>query len=129
MLEPSHLGGDLEARLAEIDRKLHAIQAELVPEREPLGQIAALTELHAKLLSSMQELLTAYQDVLAHEPGPGGGVEPSQPDGLGLSAGPFASTQALRAFEHALSRLPGVRDVAVRGYEGSRAIFDVQLSE
>jgi hypothetical protein len=73
---------DLDLRLAEIDRKLHAIQAELVPEREPLHQLAALTQRHAELLSSMQELLAAYQAVLAQNLGPGGGLERSQPGGV-----------------------------------------------
>jgi hypothetical protein len=36
--------------------------------------------------------------------------------------------QALRDFETALSRPPGVRDVSVRAYEGTgRAIIDVRL--
>jgi hypothetical protein len=38
------------------------------------------------------------------------------------------SVDALRAFERAVSRLPGVREVAVRGYEGAdRAIIEVRL--
>ena len=46
-----------------------------------------------------------------------------------LSAGPFANIEALHEFEEALSRMPGVRDVAVRGYEGTdRAIIDVRLA-
>jgi hypothetical protein len=77
----------------------------------------------------MQELLTAYQRVLAQKPGADGGAERLRPGELGLSAGPFESTEAVRVFEQALAQLPGVHDVAVRGYEGSRAIFDVQLSE
>ncbi len=45
-----------------------------------------------------------------------------------LSAGPFASIEALHEFEAALSHLRGVREVVVRGYEGTdRAIIDVQL--
>jgi hypothetical protein len=45
-----------------------------------------------------------------------------------LSAGPFASLEALHEFERAVSRIPDVRDVAVRGYEGTdRAIIEVRL--
>jgi hypothetical protein len=44
-------------------------------------------------------------------------------------AGPFASIEALREFEVALSHLRGVREVTVRGYEGTdRAIIDVRLA-
>jgi hypothetical protein len=41
-------------------------------------------------------------------------------------AGPFASASELHAFQHALAGLPGVVEVALRGYEGGhRAIIDV----
>ena len=50
------------------------------------------------------------------------------PPGVILSAGPFASIEAVREFEAALSHLRGVREVVVRGYEGTgRAIIDVRL--
>jgi len=40
-----------------------------------------------------------------------------------------AGVAAVRAFEQELLRLPGVREVTLRGYEGeNRAMFDVQLS-
>jgi hypothetical protein len=52
---------------------------------------------------------------------------PDSPE-VTLSAGPFATLEALREFEQAVSSLPGVREVAVRGYEGSdRAIIEVRL--
>ena len=45
-----------------------------------------------------------------------------------VSAGPFPSVDSLREFEQSVSRLPGVRDVSVRGYEGAdRAIIEVRL--
>ena len=47
-----------------------------------------------------------------------------------MSAGPFASTGAVLAFEEMLSGTPGVREVTVRGYEGEdRAIVDVRLAD
>jgi hypothetical protein len=47
---------------------------------------------------------------------------------LTLSAGPFPDTGAVHEFERALARLPGVRDVGVRGYDGpDRAILEVEL--
>ena len=102
----------------------------------PAATVQALTELSARLLASMRELLAGYEGVLV-----GGSARPpvrrsapsrarTRPDdaGVTLSAGPFASLEALHEFEQAVSRLPGVREVAVRGYEGTdRAIIDVRL--
>jgi hypothetical protein len=95
----------------------------------------ALSELSGRLLASMRELLAGYERVLlpAASPRPparrAARQRPDSPD-VTLSAGPFASLEALRDFEQAVSRLPGVRDVAVRGYEGvDRAIIEVRLDQ
>ena len=88
----------------------------------------ALAELSERLVASMRELLAGYERVLAPasrrrpEPAPAASAH------VTLLAGPFASTEALREFETALSHLRGVREVLVRGYEGTdRAIIDVRL--
>jgi hypothetical protein len=148
----------LDARLAEIDRRLSTIQtgladdgisvqrpqapvAELpqrvevaapqpVPEaaRDVLDQIRALADAQEQVLRSTRELLSAYERVLAELP-------PAAADTVAVrefsvSAGPFSSTEALRGFERTLSGIPEVREVAVRGYEGEdRAIVDVHLFE
>ncbi|MEA2212554.1 MAG: hypothetical protein QOF83_2502 [Solirubrobacteraceae bacterium] len=158
----------LDARLAEIDRRLHSIQTGLVAERaptEPLPPIAVpgeqaaagppplppadahtaaellirLRELTAQqegVLASMRQLLGTIQRVAttpaAGSPGAGGllaAVGPSGPGGpVSVSAGPFASTEALRAFRVALEALPGVGAVELRGFEGGdRAILEVHL--
>ena len=76
-----------------------------------------------RLVASMRELLDGYERVLA--PNARGRPEPAR---VPLSASPFASIEALREFEAALSHLRGVRDVVVRGDEGTgRAIIDVRL--
>jgi hypothetical protein len=81
--------------------------------REPEAELAA------RLLAATRELLEGYERVLSR----GRSTE------VAISAGPFSSTAALRDFERTLGSLPGVRDVAVRGYEGpDRAIIEVQLS-
>ncbi len=167
MSELSQGAPDLDTRLAEIDRKLREIQAELVPGREPAPhrgrtgplatilerarqeppergpehleqprtpelthQIVALTEVHAKILSSMRELLDAYESVLTQMSRSASAPERPDAGEPTVSAGPFASTEAMRAFERTLAVIPGVREVAVRGYEGEdRAILDVRLSE
>jgi len=72
----------------------------------------------------MRELLTGYERALAPRAHP----RPESPR-VTLNAGPFASIEALREFEAALSHLRGVREVTVRGYEGTdRAIIDVRLA-
>jgi hypothetical protein len=77
-------------------------------------------------LASTRELLAGYERVLA--PPSRRRPEPVAP-AVTLSAEPFADIEALHEFEEALSRMPRVRDVAVRGDEGAdRAIIDVRLA-
>jgi len=122
-----------------MDRLLRDIQAELVPGREPAPalvaelaapaspatpapppaahdqQTQAITELSARLLASVRELLAGYERMLVGRTAP-------------LSAAPFPSIDAVREFEAAVARLPGVREVAVQGYDGTdRAIIEVRL--
>ena len=151
----SERASTLGAHLEELDRLLHDVQAELVPDRDPRPvlagderpvlagddvaaaipeppppepaldqQIRALTELSERLLASMRELLNGYERVIAPS-----SRRPPEPAGVTLSAGPFPDIEALREFEAALSHLRGVREVTVRGYEGTdRAIIDVRLA-
>ncbi|HTX08545.1 MAG TPA: hypothetical protein VME22_08030 [Solirubrobacteraceae bacterium] len=107
----------------------------------PTAQLQALSQLAARLLASMRELIDGYEQFLVQIPSVSASAptrphpvtrQPPAPrrDGpdVTVAAGPFVSLDALRSFEHAVSRLPGVRDVAVRGYEGSdRAIIEVRL--
>jgi hypothetical protein len=73
-------------------------------------------------MSAMTEVLAGFQRGLRQLPGSAGSE-------LTISAGPFTSIDAVRAFERELSALPGVREVTVRGYVGGdRAVIDVQLS-
>jgi hypothetical protein len=86
---------------------------------ELVAGLRQLTEVHERLLDSMRGLLTAYERTLD---------QVQEPSSVTVSAGPLASTQALRAFAETLERLPVVRDVEVRGYEGGdRVIVDVHL--
>lgn len=98
-------------------------------------QLHALTELSTGLLASIRALLAGYERVLVPAAAPPPAPRrtprhrPDSPD-VTLAAGPFASLEALREFEHAVSRLPRVRDAAIRGYEGTdRAIIEVRLDQ
>ena len=165
MPEPSIL----DARLAEIDRRLRMIQSGLepVPEapddplaepprppqmRDPLqppppppaslvarrlappappvaadpreeeiavltARLSELTAAHERLLVTTQDLLIEQADMLAR-------ATPA----VSVAVGPFTDTRALQGFQHAVSGLPQVREVAVREYVGSESvILDVQL--
>lgn len=167
MSEPSIL----DARLAEIDRRLRMIQSGLEPVRtaaddsvaeppapalpDPLqppplppmsliarrltpptpspppapvdsrderiavltARLSELTSTHERLLATTQDLLIEQADVLAR-------ATPA----VSVAAGPFTDTRALREFQHAVSGLPQVREVAVREFVGSEGvILDVQL--
>jgi hypothetical protein len=157
----------LDARLAEIDRRLHSIQSGLV-EDEPRGRpprlpppiavpgdgpraappplspplppadahsaaelLIRLREVTAEqedLLGSMRRLLGTLQRV-ATTPAVTAAAAPGAPrQSVSISAGPFASTEALRGFRTALEALPGVRRVELRGFEGvDRAVLEVHL--
>ncbi len=95
-----------------------------VPEPAPDRQIQALAELSERLIASMRELIDGYERVLA----PKACARP-EPARVTLTAGPFTGIASLHEFEAALSHLRGVREVTVRGYEGTdRAIIDVRLA-
>ena len=85
---------------------------------EPDNVEARLESMERRLVEIQQELASD----LPRRP------EPQPPVELDVSVGPFASTDAVREFERELARLPGVREVMLRGYEpGNRAIIEVQL--
>jgi hypothetical protein len=141
MPEPSIL----DARLAEIDRRLRTIQSGLAPGKDagraargrrsdsarpaaapvqgPADVLRTLIRDHERLLATARELLTSFE---AAGPAP---VRPPEPDlPISVSAGPFHSTDALRRFERALAALPEVRAVSLREYAGDdRAVVDVHL--
>jgi hypothetical protein len=116
---------------------------------ELIAQLRELTEAHERLLTATRELLASYAGALSRVPAgsepsaaaptapaptapaptaPSAPTAPTARSEVSVSAGPFASTAALRGFERALGQLPEVREVAVRAYEGDdRAVVDVLL--
>ncbi len=139
----------LDARLAEIDSRLRTIQDGLVVDepalrdarpRAPLpppievpepGAPTAPAELVHELrrLSDAHErVLAAVRELLAADEGAARSPEPTALHAVRVAVGPLASTDALRAFEHALADVPGVRTVELRGYQGTdHAVVEVQL--
>jgi hypothetical protein len=92
-----------------------------------MAELRGLVAAQERWLASARELLAA--DDLAPAAG-----QPRRPAAaavtgpVGVSAGPFASTEALRRFERALSSLPDVREVVLREYAGGdRVVIDVHL--
>jgi hypothetical protein len=81
------------------------------------ARLSELTAAHERLLATSRELLAEQADMLAR-------ATPA----VSLAAGPFTDTHALQGFQHAISQLPQVREVAVREYVGAEGvILDVQL--
>jgi hypothetical protein len=75
-------------------------------------------------LTEIERRLTEIQADLM--PAGGGGETVAQAT---VTAGPFASTADVQAFERALGEIPGVTEVSVRGYQGSsHAVFEVRLA-
>jgi hypothetical protein len=139
----------LDARLAEIDRRLQTIQSGLepaaeavnadraqeaplvVPEAAPAPKRLAEAAGHEfapsprdpevrQLVARLAALVEAHERLLASARELVERV-PSPDAGacVSVSAGPFDSTEALRRFERALQTLPGVRSATVREYEGA----------
>jgi hypothetical protein len=141
----------LDARLAEIDRRLRTIQSGLAPAVQPdAGRSQDVAPLvppeaapvpqrvsdapperqAADLVAALHALVDAHQRLLAsaRERLEGRPSAPAE-SWVSVSAGPFAGTEALRRFEESLRALPEVREVVVREFEGEdRAIIDVHLS-
>jgi hypothetical protein len=135
----------LDARLAEIDRRLRTIQSGLEPaddaaqapqalvippDAAPVPkrlsaqdrQVSDLVARLAALVEAQERLLASTRDLTHRSDQAGGGPSVS------VSAGPFDGTDALRRFERSLQALPEVRSATVREYEGAdRAIVDVHL--
>ncbi len=95
---------------------------------ENVEELRGLAAAHGRLLESLQRLVGSYERTLTQSDQPQ--PAPAHPTQFSVSAGPFASTEALHGFERTLAQIPQVRDVRVRGYEGEdRAIVDVHLHD
>jgi hypothetical protein len=145
---------ELEASLAEMDRKLRELQRELAlvsgsgdapvepaaaldptptPEPDPLASVveeaaARVGELGRRIddLARLRDDLDGATQALRDEyrSRP---APAAQADEVTVEAGPFADIASVSAFEQALARVPGVEDAMVRSFEGNRAIIDVRL--
>jgi hypothetical protein len=149
----------LDARLAEIDRRLRTIQDGLEPsvqaardrpvtpttgaasapqapvippEAAPVPKRLSPEDRQvSELVAHLAALVEAQERLLASARELTDRPDPAA-DALtvSVSAGPFAGTEALRRFERSLMALPEVRSASVREYAGAdRAIVDVHLFE
>lgn len=81
------------------------------------ARLSELTTAHERLLVTTQDLLSEQAEMLAR-------ATPA----VSVAASPFTDTRALQEFQHAVSGLPQVREVAIREYVGSEGvILDVHL--
>jgi len=95
---------------------------------ELMAQLRQLVGAQERWLASARALLDAHDLPSAAGQSLRPAAAPSTGP-VGVSAGPFASTEALRRFERALSSLPEVREVVLREYAGDdRVVVDVHLS-
>jgi hypothetical protein len=136
----------LDVRLAEIDRRLRTIQTGLAPDLEPsivppeaapvpmrLTEAARHDAARAPRADegsapTLEEIVAAQEQVLAlaRRLLAASSAAPAAP--IGVSAGPFRDTAALRRFQRSLAALPEVRQVVVREYSGEdHAVLDVHL--
>jgi hypothetical protein len=92
-----------------------------------MARLQELVAVQERWLASARELLAAY-DLPPAAGRPLGPFAVPSTGPVGMSAGPFAGTEALRRFERALSSLPEVREVVRREYAGDdRVVVDVHL--
>jgi hypothetical protein len=138
---------DVEATLADLERRLHALQAELAHEDENEGDGAPAPAaerrpgrlrvegvdtrppgedpLHAfgdRLRRTAADLLAAYDDAVGQARGGEGELFDAE---VALEA--RADLPALCALAQALAAVPGVHAVDLRAYAGGHAALDVAL--
>jgi hypothetical protein len=145
--------GDLEASLAEMDRKLRELQRELslvagqgearaadappqaaAPEAavpDPVERVVEEAAARVSELGSRIDDLAALRDELDHATqalrAEYRAARPgaTAPEEVVIDAGPFTDIATLSAFETSLGEVEGVVDAVVRSFEGNRAIVDV----
>jgi hypothetical protein len=102
--------------------------------RDLSGELSELAELRAsleELRASLGELLQGYRGALLQALAASAPplAAPARANEFTLVAGPFVALEAVRTFERMLLALPGIEQVAIRGYEGAdRAIVDVRIT-
>jgi len=140
---------DLEASLAEMDRKLRELQRELdlvarpesaeaqgspsaaapTPDVEVEAVVeeaaARVSELGRRIddLAALRDDLDRATQALRSEYR----AARTAPVEIVVDAGPFPDIATLGAFEQALGQVEGVEDAVVRSFEGNRAIVDVGM--
>ncbi|MDX6698139.1 MAG: hypothetical protein QOE65_1536 [Solirubrobacteraceae bacterium] len=147
---------DLEASLAEMDRKLRELQRELAlvaggddpaaeapaasppppapaPAPDPVARVveeaaARVSELGRRIdeLASLRDDLDRATQALRAEYQATRAAADTSQEVV-VDAGPFPDIATLGSFEQALGQVEGVEDAVVRSFEGNRATVDIVL--
>jgi hypothetical protein len=113
--------GGREGPLAELLAGLRRPQPDLTGEvRDLRAELVRVSERLAAIEALVEQLVP---------PAAARRVEPAEAAREAtVAVGPFTTIEAVRAFQRRVQALPGVREAAVRGYEGAaRAIIDIRL--
>ena len=107
----------------------------LVGTTDRLRAVArTVVEDHGRALVRLERAAAAAEDRAAEAeareaavPAQGPGAEPAFEGGITVKAGPFADPASVSSFRRSLAEISGAREVYLRGYEGGRAVLEVEL--
>src|SRR5436190_471247 len=91
----------------------------------PAGRRAVAWRLASERAAAEAEARAAEAEARPAEAPPA--AEPPYEGGITVKAGPFAEPSSVSAFRRSLAELTGAREVYLRGYEGGRAVLEVEL--
>jgi hypothetical protein len=119
---------DGEAQAA-ADERLAALEAELARYRRDADDVRRIRERLTDVIRELARELDVVPTV--PEAVPEAPVAPVDvfDTAIELEAWPFGDLAALMAFEASLHELPGVTEVYIRGFEGSRATIELALDQ
>ena len=132
---PDDAAGEEDVEYASPDLLLSRAHEQIAALRETIEGLMGTTdrlravartvvEDHGRALVRL-ERAAAEAEARAAEAPPA--AEPPYEGGITVKAGPFAEPSSVSAFRRSLAELTGAREVYLRGYEGGRAVLEVEL--
>jgi hypothetical protein len=148
---------DLTATLADLERKLAALEQTLataaapppppppiaspvaaagpeppappVPAAEARRALDALEQVRDRFVRAADELIAAHRAILDRlEQAAAAPEEPAVDGHVTVEISPVGELATLTGFEHALARVTGARGARMRSFQDGRALFDLELS-